>query len=1035
MSDSRRLALELHEIRQLALAHATSPQFGHASVDGGGLSFRDRDGNEIGRIGGDDGLELEYVYGPKPPKPSTPIVVADANLLRVEWDGLFGDTEGAADSGVIAPPTLDRVEIHASMDENFVPDRVMSFAGNLPAADEGGAATVGPLSEAGDYYVVLLARGKDGQYSAPSERVHVVTTVGLMENELFDLALRADEARESADGKNTVHYGEEPVPPEGGFSDGDLWFDTTEDPETGYRRNMPHIWDPDADDGEGRWVSAEDSRVQTIQDAVDDLDEAVRNIEVSAGGATTYWWDTAPDDSFDPPPKDGDTWFRTSSSDITGHFEMVGGVWVEHKITDEVIANLHAGKITSGYLDAARIAAGTITADKMLIGGSENLIPMSGVDSGAGVAPHEAVGGRTIELLSNHQAGREYSNAIWMRGQDDGRVDAWDDSVTFNSGGLSGEIHNGKAFPVKVGQTFRADGYLMRRGSEPHGRVFARMTIVWYDFEGNSLVRSAGDGEGGVYTPDSQIFVEATAPESSAYMRIYVQTDRPGDIVLWRTRLLEQKGTVFIEDGAIVAEKIAAGTITAESGIIGSLDAGVITTGELRGELIRAQSIAGESLAVDAIDGKTITGATIRTSSAGQRVDMNTDGLFVRNSFGIATVRLANGTIEADGGTITGGTVRTSGSGARVEMNAGGLHAWNPDGDETFTLESDTGSVSMNGNFYSRINPADSRVVIDNTLVSAMIRDEVGGAYREESYAGILVGTETSGGLIYANDQAVGVGSRSMRIVGPGGHSRLMLNANDTRAAYELKADRPGSEPARLYADIYEDSGQALLGMQVGNTIQNPYNGSYANVRVAASSGDSFAEMISDGGRDVGDPRRRTVVSLDEGVLNLWADSQFSWLTPRIEWTNAPSVSGGTSLTILSNGRIGKASSSRRYKIAEEPLAHTDARFYDRLLGLQPKTWFDRAEAEYHAEVVESRNAGVGFNPEWVNAGPLRRQVGAIAEDLDEAGLGMLVSYTTDGEPESIMYDRIGATLIPVVRDLRDRVEELEKKMGEMADA
>ena len=68
MSDSRRLAQELYEIRALALSHATSPQLGVSSVDGEGLVFRDGDGNDIGRIGGDgNGVEFEYLYGPKPP--------------------------------------------------------------------------------------------------------------------------------------------------------------------------------------------------------------------------------------------------------------------------------------------------------------------------------------------------------------------------------------------------------------------------------------------------------------------------------------------------------------------------------------------------------------------------------------------------------------------------------------------------------------------------------------------------------------------------------------------------------------------------------------------------------------------------------------------------------------------------------------------------------------------------------------------------------------------------------------------------------
>src|SRR5699024_3198648 len=251
----------------------------------------------------------------------------------------------------------------------------------------------------------------------------------------------------------------------------------------------------------------------------------------------------------------GDTWYRTSGNSMIGFWKWDGAAWIQQELSTTVIPQIDIGAGTFGALSGARLDAGSVTADKMLIGGSENMIPMSGVDAGVGVAPHSTYGGRTIELLSNAQAGREYSNAIWMRGQTDGALGTWNDAISFNSGGLSGQIHGGQAFPVKVGQTFRFDSFLMRRGSEPDGRVLARMSIVWYDFNGNAISRVSGVGQGGVYTPDQQIFVEAKAPNSAAYMRLFIQTDRRGDIVVWRTRLLEQKGAVFIENGAIVAEK------------------------------------------------------------------------------------------------------------------------------------------------------------------------------------------------------------------------------------------------------------------------------------------------------------------------------------------------------------------------------------------------------------------------------------------------------------------------------------------------
>lgn len=59
------------------------------------------------------------------------------------------------------------------------------------------------------------------------------------------------------------------------------------------------------------------------------------------------------------------------------------------------------------------------------------------------------------------------------------------------------------------------------------------------------------------------------------------------------------------------------------------------------------------------------------------------------------------------------------------------------------------------------------------------------------------------------------------------------------------------------------------------------------------------------------------------------------------------------------------------------------------------------------------------------------RHFGMIAEDLAAAGLEMLVSRGQDGELEGIQYDRIGPALIPVIKQLQDKVNKLEEKLNE----
>ena len=124
----------------------------------------------------------------------------------------------------------------------------------------------------------------------------------------------------------------------------------------------------------------------------------------------------------------------------------------------------------------------------------------------------------------------------------------------------------------------------------------------------------------------------------------------------------------------ISGAKIASGTITASDKIIGNtitgaliqalaIDAGKIAANAITADKINAGAITGEKISATAIDGKVITGATVRTSSASTRVEMNSSGLFVYNA-GTPVVSLNasgtasfSGTITANAGTIGGFTL------------------------------------------------------------------------------------------------------------------------------------------------------------------------------------------------------------------------------------------------------------------------------------------------------------------------------------------------------------------------------------------
>lgn len=100
-------------------------------------------------------------------------------------------------------------------------------------------------------------------------------------------------------------------------------------------------------------------------------------------------------------------------------------------------------------------------------------------------------------------------------------------------------------------------------------------------------------------------------------------------------------------------------------------------------------------------------------------------------------------------------------------------------------------------------------------------------------------------------------------------------------------------------------------------------------------------------------------------------------------------------------------------------------------MKLKPKTWFDKQVAESYAEILESNSSDDGDRPY------LERVPGLIAEDLYEAGLKEYLFWSDPDENgerqiEGVMYDRLYALLIPIVKELKDKVYVLENQIKEM---
>lgn len=116
------------------------------------------------------------------------------------------------------------------------------------------------------------------------------------------------------------------------------------------------------------------------------------------------------------------------------------------------------------------------------------------------------------------------------------------------------------------------------------------------------------------------------------------------------------------------------------------------------------------------------------------------------------------------------------------------------------------------------------------------------------------------------------------------------------------------------------------------------------------------------------------------------------------------------------DGRAGYASSSRRKKTAIRP---ADEEALAALLDVEPKAF--RYRAEIARRTAMRINEGVDYVPAI--------ELGLIAEELDEVGLGFFVYHDEDGQPEGIEYGMLTVALLAIARRQRDALADVTTRL------
>lgn len=338
-----------------------------------------------------------------------------------------------------------------------------------------------------------------------------------------------------------------------------------------------------------------------------------------------------------------------------------------------------------------------------------------------------------------------------------------------------------------------------------------------------------------------------------------------------------------------------------------------------------------------------------------------------------------------DGMVITGATVRTAASGARVVLDDTGLKAYNSSGVLTSAI------YGASGDFTGASFSGGS---VDGTTIT-------GGVVRTSASTSRLQIDTSYGGQIYAmssgivrNRLSVNNGLEFFTTAGVqqgyvrGDLDRLSVWSNQRVSVLAPDVTIGYSAAANAKVQL-SATGQILLSGNGASQIDMTGGGIYSTstwfeMKVIGPSSPRNSWVI----------RPVTIGGVNRAMLYFMGGS-----------ANMPSTTIASNLMMDTNGAVWLSTSARRFKtdirdVGVDPSLVLNARVRD---------WVDATA------VADDPNYAV-------------RTPGVVAEELEDAGLGMFVTYNSDGTTSGVMYDRLGLLLIPVVRELRERLERLENR-------
>lgn len=298
----------------------------------------------------------------------------------------------------------------------------------------------------------------------------------------------------------------------------------------------------------------------------------------------------------------GDIWFKRTGTVITAQWEFTTS-WESRKVDGAALANLDAGTITVGLLNADRIGVNTLTGDKF---------------KANTVTSREIV----ITDFTNFASGSDFEDATanpWLSlGAD------VIDTTVGHTGSASLKIpSSGAGTPVlatkiacQPGDRFYISYWMMRdaawNGTNANSKIRVGQGI------GGALI--AGYGYGADQMPEAMVWTQKTyvlaIPDNATYTSLQVTLPKDataGNLWLDDIEIRQMNNGKLTVDGSIGALAIAAEAITTMH-----LRAGAVDTPQLQAESVISEKVAADAIKAihieaEAVEADKIKGGAVET--------------------------------------------------------------------------------------------------------------------------------------------------------------------------------------------------------------------------------------------------------------------------------------------------------------------------------------------------------------------------------------------------------------------------------------